>query len=148
MYDQATAPVRARIGRYEEMVLPRGEFDLSAAMPPRKLYRVSEVAQHFELTRQTVHNYATIGLITESARTPGGQRLFDESVFPRLLAIRHLKRLYCLHEVRRMLDETDRDGIMSAHDLEALVAQAAAAAADSSDDPSTPDAQPREDTDV
>jgi len=54
-----------------------------------------------------VHNYATIGLIREHGRTPGGQRLFDESVFHRLHRIRRLKRRYRLHEIRRILETED-----------------------------------------
>ena len=72
---------------------------------PKKLYRVSEIAEHVGLTRQTLHNYATIGLITEEAQTPGGQRLFDESVFSRLGLIRHLKPTHRLREIRRLLEE-------------------------------------------
>jgi DNA-binding transcriptional MerR regulator len=78
--------------------------DGAAVAVPRKLYRVSEIATHMGLTRQTLHNYATIGLITEERRTDGGQRLFDESVFERLALIQRLKRTHRLHEIRRMLD--------------------------------------------
>lgn len=78
--------------------------DGAAVAAPRKLYRVSEIAAHLGLTRQTLHNYATIGLITEERRTDGGQRLFDESVFERLALIQRLKRTHRLHEIRRMLD--------------------------------------------
>jgi DNA-binding transcriptional MerR regulator len=78
--------------------------DGAAVAVPRKLYRVSEIATHMGLTRQTLHNYVTIGLITEECRTDGGQRLFDESVFGRLALIQRLKRSYLLHEIRRMLD--------------------------------------------
>jgi DNA-binding transcriptional MerR regulator len=80
--------------------------DGAAVAVPRKLYRVSEIATHLGLTRQTLHNYATIGLITEERRTDGGQRLFDESIFERLALIQRLKRTHRLHEIRRML-ETD-----------------------------------------
>ncbi|MBE3099162.1 MAG: MerR family transcriptional regulator [Planctomycetes bacterium] len=77
-----------------------------AAVPlPRKLYRVSEIADHLGVTRQTLHNYAIIGLITEERRTDGGQRLFDESVFARLAIIQRLKRNHRLHEIRRMMEE-------------------------------------------
>jgi DNA-binding transcriptional MerR regulator len=77
-----------------------------AAVPlPRKLYRVSEIADHLGVTRQTLHNYAIIGLITEERRTDGGQRLFDESVFTRLAIIQRLKRKHRLHEIRRMMEE-------------------------------------------
>jgi len=78
---------------------------------PTKLFRATEVARHFNLTRQTVHNYATIGLITERERTPGGQRLFDESVFRRLHRIQHMKRRYRLHEIRRLLDDEESSAV-------------------------------------
>jgi DNA-binding transcriptional MerR regulator len=90
---------------------------------PRKLYRVSEIAAHLGLTRQTVHNYATIGLITEEVRTPGGQRLFDESVFARLELIQRMKPSYRLHEIRRMLEQ----------ELSVLAAAAEAAEAEAKD---------------
>jgi len=80
--------------------------DDGAAVPmPRKLYRVSEIADHLGVTRQTLHNYAIIGLITEERRTDGGQRLFDESVFTRLAIIQRLKRKHRLHEIRRIMEE-------------------------------------------
>jgi len=44
------------------------------------------------VSRQTIHNYTTMGLITERRRTPGGHRLYDESVFSRLDRIEQLKR--------------------------------------------------------
>jgi DNA-binding transcriptional MerR regulator len=72
--------------------------------PPRKLYRASEVADHLGVTRQTLHNYVTIGLITEARQTVGGQRLFDESVFARLALIRRMKRSHRLHEIRGLLE--------------------------------------------
>jgi len=95
---------------------------------PEKLYRASEVARHFDLTRQTVHNYATIGLISERERTPGGQRLFDESVFRRLHQIQRLKRRHRLHEIRRLLDRQDTpmaDGALLAADTRADAAATA-----------------------
>ncbi|MCX5684392.1 MAG: MerR family transcriptional regulator [Planctomycetota bacterium] len=92
----------SRIAESAEWGEPGG--DGAAVAVPRKLYRVSEIATHMGLTRQTLHNYATIGLITEECRTDGGQRLFDESVFGRLALIQRLKRSYLLHEIRRMLD--------------------------------------------
>ena len=71
---------------------------------PRKLYRISEIADHLGLTRQTIHNYATIGLIAEEGQTPGGQRLFGESVFADLALILQLKPTHRLHEIRRILE--------------------------------------------
>ncbi len=94
-----------RIGAYLRRVGGDGPLGPGPAMRiPRKLYRISEIADHFEITRQTVHNYATMGLITEEARTDGGQRLFDESVFVRLFQIQRMKRTHRLHEIREILE--------------------------------------------
>ncbi len=72
--------------------------------PPPKLYRATEIADHLGVTRQTIHNWATIGLITEQIRTPGGQKLYDESVFAVLDRIRRLKARHRLAEIRRILE--------------------------------------------
>ena len=60
--------------------------------PPPKLYRVGEIVRHTGFSRQTIHNYTTMGLLTESRRTMGGHRLYDEVVFFRLDLIAQLKR--------------------------------------------------------
>jgi len=61
------------------------------AIPP-KLYRIAEIVEYYGVSRQTIHNYTTMGLITETRRTAGGHRLYDESVFSRLDLIEQLKR--------------------------------------------------------
>lgn len=58
---------------------------------PPKLYRIGEVVEYSGVSRQTIHNYTTMGLIQESRWTRGGHRLYDESVFGRLDAIAELK---------------------------------------------------------
>ena len=76
--------------------------------PPRKLYRIGEVIQYTGLSRQTVHNYTTMGLICESEWTPGGHRLYDEAVFERLAHIEQLKGAWTLRQIAGMLsDETE-----------------------------------------
>ena len=74
-------------------------------VPPRRLYRASEVAAYFGLTRQTIHNYATMGLITEETRTAGNHRLYDESVFSALDRIQRLKAAHRLQDIGRALQE-------------------------------------------
>ncbi len=59
---------------------------------PPKLYRIGEIVEYTGLSRQTVHNYTIMGLITEARRSAGGHRLYEESVFERLDAIEELKR--------------------------------------------------------
>lgn len=58
---------------------------------PDKRYTVGEVAQHTGLSRQTIHNYCTYGIIRERERTPGRHRLFDEQVFYILREVEQLK---------------------------------------------------------
>jgi hypothetical protein len=60
------------------------------AWPP-KLYRIGEVVNYSGLSRQTIHNYTTMGLLQECHWTPGGHRLYDQSVFGRLDEIAELK---------------------------------------------------------
>ncbi len=73
---------------------PRSPF-LSAdgrrrTIPP-KLYRIGEVVAYSGMSRQTIHNYTTMGLLIESRWTQGGHRLYDESVFERLDRIAELR---------------------------------------------------------
>ena len=70
---------------------------------PRKLYRISEISAHTGLSRQTLHTYSTLGLITETQRTPGGHRLYEESVFTRIAEIKRLASLGMTLEKMRLL---------------------------------------------
>jgi len=70
---------------------------------PVKLYRIGEVVQYTPFTRQTIHNYTTMGLIQESGWTEGGHRLYDETVFERLATILELRKTRTLAEIRKML---------------------------------------------
>jgi DNA-binding transcriptional MerR regulator len=45
---------------------------------------MGEVVAYSGLSRQTVHNYTSMGLLREAERTGGGHRLYEESVFQRL----------------------------------------------------------------
>ena len=70
---------------------------------PDKLYRIGEIVRHTPFTRQTIHNYTTMGLIRESDWTDGGHRLYDESVFERLWRIQELRKTKTLSEIRELL---------------------------------------------
>jgi DNA-binding transcriptional MerR regulator len=76
--------------------------------PPRPLYRASEIAAYFGLSRQTIHNYTTMGLITEEDRTEGNHRLYDQSVFSALARIQRLKATHRLQDIRRLLEADER----------------------------------------
>jgi MerR family mercuric resistance operon transcriptional regulator len=68
----------------------------------RHLYRIGELAEKAGVSRQVVSTYCMYGLLAEAERTPGGQRLFDESTVRRIHLIRDLKRRYTLREIREI----------------------------------------------
>ncbi len=60
------------------------------------------------MSRQTVHNYTTMGLLVECKWTRGGHRLYDESAFDRLDQIAELRaRQKSLDYIREHLAELD-----------------------------------------
>jgi DNA-binding transcriptional MerR regulator len=73
---------------------------------PQKLYRIGEVVRYTPYSRQTIHNYTIMGLIRETSWTQGGHRLYDESVFGRLLRISELRKTKTLTQIREMLDKS------------------------------------------
>jgi len=70
---------------------------------PVKLYRIGEIIRFTPFSRQTIHNYTIMGLIREAQWTEGGHRLYDESVFERLLQISELKKTKSLVEIKQLL---------------------------------------------
>lgn len=75
---------------------------------PAKRYRIGELVRYSPFSRQTIHNYTIMGLIREAEWTEGGHRLYDESVFDRLSRIIELRKNMSLSEIRRMLNEEER----------------------------------------
>jgi DNA-binding transcriptional MerR regulator len=76
-------------------------------VPPPKLYRIAEIVHHTGLSRQTIHNYTTFGLIGEADRLDGcNYRLYSEEVFQRLARIRELRdQGKSLRMIREVLQE-------------------------------------------
>ena len=74
---------------------------------PKKLFKIGEVMRYSGLSRQTIHNYTMLGLITEEERTESGHRLYGEEVFERLAEIETLKSKKTLKEIRQLF--LDRD---------------------------------------
>ncbi len=70
---------------------------------PTKLYRIGEVVHFTPFSRQTIHNYTTMGLINEASWTDGGHRLYDESVFQRLASIMELRKSKTLTKIKKIL---------------------------------------------
>ncbi|CAL4858559.1 hypothetical protein MMM2322_00192 [Microbacterium sp. MM2322] len=70
--------------------------------------RIGEVAERTELSFRTLRHYDEIGLVTPSARTDGGFRLYTEGDVARILLIRRMKPLgFTLDEMRELLEVVD-----------------------------------------
>ena len=80
--------------------------ECSFTVPP-KLYRIGEVVRHSGFSRQTIHNYTTMGLISEEERTDGGHRMYGQDVFRRLALIRSLKDSKTLMEIRDLFQDEE-----------------------------------------
>jgi DNA-binding transcriptional MerR regulator len=77
----------------------------TAWVAPPKLYRIGEVVRYSGFSRQTIHNYTTMGLIREQERTEGGHRMYGEDVSQALAIIRSMKNhKSTLEEIRRALE--------------------------------------------
>jgi MerR family Zn(II)-responsive transcriptional regulator of zntA len=70
--------------------------------PRPSLYRIGDLARLAGVSRQVVSTYCMYGLIAETARTPGGQRLFDDSAVRRIRLIQDLKHRYTLRQIREI----------------------------------------------
>ncbi|CAN3126328.1 MerR family transcriptional regulator [Mycobacterium sp. smrl_JER01] len=70
--------------------------------------QIGQVAARTELSINTVRHYDEVGLVTPSARSAGGFRLYTESDVDRLLVIRRMKPLgFSLAEMRDLLASLD-----------------------------------------
>jgi len=103
-YTGRSAPARSA-GR--GVLTGAGTLLRKRAIPP-KLYRIGELVEYSGVSRQTIHNYTTMGLLKESCWTGGGHRLYDESVFSRLDAIAEMRmQRRSLQYIRRHFAQLD-----------------------------------------
>jgi len=70
--------------------------------------QIGEVAVRTELSLRTIRHYEEAGLVTPSARSQGGFRLYAEKDVNRFMVIRRMKPLgFTLDEMRELLEVTD-----------------------------------------
>lgn len=70
--------------------------------------RIGQVATRTELSIRTIRHYDEVGLVTPSARSTGGFRLYTEGDLERLLVIRRMKPLdFTLTEMKDLLAAID-----------------------------------------
>jgi MerR family copper efflux transcriptional regulator len=66
--------------------------------------QIGQVAERTELSIRTLRHYDEVGLVTPSARTAGGFRLYTEDDVERLRTIRRMKPLgFTLEEMKQLL---------------------------------------------
>ncbi|MGW0734779.1 MerR family transcriptional regulator [Streptomyces sp. NPDC002851] len=71
--------------------------------------QIGEVAERTGLSLRTIRHYEEVGLVTPSARSKGGFRLYTEADVERLMVIRRMKPLdFTLEEMRDLLEITAR----------------------------------------
>jgi MerR family transcriptional regulator, copper efflux regulator len=71
----------------------------------RTLLQIGVVAERVGLSLRTVRYFEEVGLVTPSARTVGGFRLYSEEDVERLLVVKGMKPLgLTLEEIREVLD--------------------------------------------
>ena len=80
---------------------------MSKRVIPRKLFKIGEVMRYSGLSRQTVHNYTMLGLLTEAERTDSNHRLYGEEVFERIELIKKLRKSKKLKEIIQIFRDRD-----------------------------------------
>ncbi|MFF2651943.1 MerR family transcriptional regulator [Streptomyces sp. NPDC058045] len=92
-----------------------------------KHMQIGEVAARTELSLRTIRHYEETGLVTPSARSRGGFRLYTGTDVARLMVIRRMKPLgFTLEQMRELLDATDRldaDEALAPDERQALLAR-------------------------
>ena len=77
--------------------------------------QIGEVAERTGLSLRTIRYYEEVGLVTPSARSHGGFRLYTESDIGRLTLVKRMKPLdFSLEEMRDLLsvlDSLERDDV-------------------------------------
>lgn len=84
--------------------------------------QIGVVAERTAMSIPTLRHYDEVGLVTPSARSEGGFRLYTEEDVQRILVIRRMKPLeFTLAEMGELLNSLDtlNDGSAAAEDVEA-----------------------------
>ena len=83
---------------------------------------IGELAERTGLSLRTLRHYDAVGLVTASARTEGGFRLYTQDDYDRLMLIRRMKPLgFSLEEMAELLRVIDTMGDSPDDDTRAIL---------------------------
>jgi DNA-binding transcriptional MerR regulator len=95
------------MGRWDRPRTKETRITMTGAAPEHM--QIGEVAARTELSLRTIRHYEETGLVTPSARSQGGFRLYTETDVSRLMVIRRMKPLgFTLDQMRDLLQVVDR----------------------------------------
>ena len=81
-----------------------------------KFFRIGEIMEYTNLSRQTLHYYTQLRLIREVRRTASNYRLYSEDVFFRIKVIQALQSLgYTLLDIKDLFDDKQEQKILKKH---------------------------------
>lgn len=87
----------------------------------RGLLTIGDVAERTGLSLRSIRHYEDVGVLPESARSPGGFRLCADGTIHRLLVVMGMKPLgFTIEQMREALGALDRSDLTS-HDAEAQI---------------------------
>lgn len=82
---------------------------VTSAVPSEGLLQIGEVATRTDLSVRTIRHWEDIGLISPSARSRGGFRLYSLEDVARIRLLRYMKPLnFSLEQMRELLELRDR----------------------------------------
>lgn len=88
---------------------PMAASNRAAAGPAAAVLQIGEVARRVDLSIRTIRHWEDIGLITPSARSSGGFRLYSEEDVARIRLLRFMKPLnLTLEQMRDLLEIRDQ----------------------------------------
>lgn len=92
---------------------------------------IGEVVERTGLSHRTLRYYEEMGLISPTARTTGGFRLYDQAGIDRVLLIKPMKPLgFTVDDMRRLLDALDTINDPSSHHQQVKSARSVVASID------------------
>lgn len=104
----ASSAAASTPGHTDVIITPTSAHKPASGAAPGAPMQVGVVAERLGLSIRTLHHWDETGLVSPSARSAGGFRLYTETDFARLLTVRRMKPLgFTLEEMKQLLHSLD-----------------------------------------